>query len=149
MKWRILFFVLAGVLTGGGQAKSEDKVQEVYASAVGQGTVIMGMLGKPIGQEVTIHGRKVTNLFTDLFVVDMIDGEKCTPSATIHVSGIENWPDNTQATLYGHEIGTIRFKGIGDTQLRPGAKVKPVQMVILNFVTIKIVEPKGLKMEQK
>lgn len=149
MQWRILFLVLGGTFLEEAQVCCEEKAAEVFASDIGQGTIIMGMLGKPIGQDVTIHGRKVTNLFADLFVVDVIDGEKCTPSATIHVPGIENWPENTQATLYGHEIGTIRFKGIGDTQLPPGAKVKPVQMIILNFRTIKIVEPKGLKMELK
>ena len=124
----------------------------VPVSEIGKNVIIVGDLGRPIGEEVTIHGYKFSDSFyRDRFMVDSLDGKPLPPapiSTSLHVSGIAEWPDNTKATLRGQEVGIVGFTHWGDGNPPPDeeGKFKPQQIIYLHFEVLDIVEPKGLKL---
>jgi hypothetical protein len=117
----------------------------VPASDIGSQTIVLGRLGRPVGMGVTIHGHKLPRALkrdTRSFFVDSVDGQKLDSPRVLMVRGIEEWPDNTEATISGYEVGVIQFgfervSGPPDQQSR--------QIMIMSFEPLEIIEPKTLK----
>ena len=136
----LLFAMFACVLVGCTTTKSR-----VSAYDVGSQTIILGRLGQPVGAELTIHGHKFPReLKRDArsFYVDSVDGQKLGHPIVILVRGVQEWPDNIEATIRGYEVGVIQsgfefVSGPPDQQLR--------QIINLSFEPLDIIEPKNLK----
>ncbi|HWY31454.1 MAG TPA: hypothetical protein VNX46_11895, partial [Candidatus Acidoferrum sp.] len=91
-----LAFMLAGCVANKSLVASSD---------IGRRTVILGDLGRPIGEEVTIHGRTQTpNIYNGgaSFLVDSVDGQKLERSVALNVRGITGWVVGTEATIRGY-----------------------------------------------
>jgi lipopolysaccharide export LptBFGC system permease protein LptF len=129
-------------------AEAKKKVVTIEASDVGEGTIIRGDLGLPIGEEVTIHGKKLANpLSAHTFLVDTVNYQKREQSRTVNVVGIQKWPAGTEATIRGYEEGMIRFLHAEDTNIAEGdATFKPHQFLGLSFRPIEVSKPKGLEL---
>jgi hypothetical protein len=148
---RILHFILSAfaLLFAGCTAP----VHRVSAVSIGQQTIIMGCLGHQVGQEIIIHGHKHPHrsmLDGRSFVVDTVEGRALDRPVVIRVSGCSAWPDDTVATIRGHEVAVIRFEDIDDANYGPDdPRFKPHQIIILLFKPTEIVEPKTLSLENE
>ncbi len=84
------------------------------------------------------------------FVVDTVDGRTLDTPVVICVSGCGAWPDDTAATIRGHEVAVIRFEDIDDANYgTDDPRFKPHQIIILFFKTTAVVEPKTLSIENE
>ena len=124
--------------------------QEVSANAIGSTIIVIGDLGLPVGKVVTIIGRKVhEGPGGNQFRVTSVDGR--TINMGINVRGIEEWPDGTEATLKGAEVGTLKFltkemTNYGKDDPRWKA---PHQQLFLEFVVDNIVSPANLRLPKR
>jgi len=148
---RILYFLLpAFAFLFAGCTTSAHRVPAV---TIGRNTILMGCLGHQVGEEITIHGRKSPYhpmQAATSFDVDTVDGLKLDSPVTICVSGSGRWPQNTVATIRGHEVAVIRFEDIYDANYGPDdPRFKPHQIIILFFEPTEIVEPKALSLENE
>lgn len=132
-------------------SKVKENLKLIPVAEIGSKALFLGQLGVPIGQAVTVSGEKKANgPLAGSFWVDTINGKKLSGVRGIQVEGIANWPDGTRATLRGHEIGTIRFLSLRDTNLTPGnTRFKPHQTIFLSFRIKTILNPKNLKLKAK
>src|SRR6266850_6204472 len=118
---------------------------------IGRKTVVLGCLGRPIGEEVTIHGHKepprpMSSL--DCFLVDTVNGEKLINPTVINVRGTDKWPSNAEATIRGYEAGDIRFEHIGDSNYGfDDPRFKTHQVIWMTFEGVEVVQPANLKLE--
>jgi hypothetical protein len=135
-----LAFMLAGCVANKSLVASSD---------IGRRTVILGDLGRPIGEEVTIHGRTQTpNIYNGgaSFLVDSVDGQKLERSVALNVRGITGWVVGTEATIRGYEVGDIRFEHIDDLNFGPDdPRFKTHQVIWMSFEPLEIIAPKNLK----
>ncbi len=119
----------------------------VRAADVGAKTVILGELGRAVGEEVTIRGRKIRDGGRgDLFLVEAVDGRRLEQAVEVEIRGIAAWAEHTVATLRGCEIGTVRFARGENGNPRPSAECKVGQRILLTFEVREVVEPAGLVM---
>ncbi|SRR6266705_5440510 len=150
-RYFILFFAVAySAFAQTNAPTSTNVVFQIPLSDIGQRTVILGALGRPIGEEVTIHGHKwaTPHMGAFNFQVDTLNGELLKRSVNIMVRGIEKWPDNTEATIRGYEAGDIRFEhnndgnwgGADDTRFRTH------QIIWMSFEGVEVVKPTNLKL---
>lgn len=131
-----------------GVSWAEEK-QEILANAVGTKVVIIGNLGVPVGKVVTIAGSKVREGPGDRqFRVTSVDGQKI--NMRIEVEGIKNWPDGTEATLKGAEVGTLKMLTLEMTNYGPNdPRWKGAQQhLFLEFKVEKIVTPIHLRLDK-
>jgi len=147
----ILMFVVASPTFAQTNAPpATNAVLQVPLSDIGSRTVILGHLGLPIGEEVTIHGHKPApvSMAWYNFEVDTLNGEVLKHPVKIVVRGIEKWPTNTLATIRGYEAGDIRFEHNNDGNWGGAAdlRFKTHQIIWMNFEGVEVVEPKNLKL---
>jgi hypothetical protein len=148
---RLIFFLLPAFALL--FASCTTSTHRVSAITIDQQTIIMGCLGHQVGQEITIHGHK--SLYHPMqdarsFDVDTVDGRALKTPVVIRVSGCGAWPDNTVATIRGHEVAVIRFEDIADANYGPDdPRFKPHQIIILFFKPTEIVEPKSLSLKNE
>ena len=135
-------FMLAGCAT----TKSR-----VPLSDIGRQTVILGELGRPIGEEVTIHGHtqapNIPNHGTT-FLADSVDGKKLERPVGLDIRGILGWPDGTEAIIRGYEFGRIQYLHSDDGNGPPGdpdPRFKTYQIIWMSFEPLEIISPKNLK----
>src|ERR1700749_5051208 len=84
---------------------------EISLADIGRSTVVLGELGRPIGEELTIHGRSQPpggNNGGASFLVDRVNGKKLNQPLNLDVLGIDHWLEGTEATIRGYENGKIR-----------------------------------------
>jgi hypothetical protein len=124
----------------------------VPVSDIGRRTIVFGGLGHPVGEELTIHGQKISEahrngpLEEGSFLVDTVDGQKLDVPVVVRVRGIHEWPGDTIATIRGYEVGTIRFEHIDDANYGPDdPRFKPHQVIWMFFEPQDVVQPKSLK----
>lgn len=138
-------FTLSAMLCVGCAATNS----RVPVADIGRGTIVLGGLGRPVGQEVSIHGHKLGRhpmQSAGAFLVDLVDGQKLGHPVTIYGRGISEWPDDTEATVRGYEVATIRFEHIDDANYGPDdPRFRPHQVAWLHFEPSEVVEPKRLK----
>jgi hypothetical protein len=132
-------------------SKVKENLKLVPVAEIGSKVLILGQLGVPIGETVTVSGvKKANGPLADYFWVDTVNGKKLSGVRGIQVEGIANWPDGTRATLRGHEVGTIRFLSLRDGNTDPRNKrFKPHQTIFLSFRVKTIVNPKNLKLKAR
>ena len=139
-------FVLWSETTSKSIAVDVVPAAKVKASEIGNGIIILGDLGHPIGEDLTIHGTKTTNGPGIEFRVDKVNNQILDRSMGITIDGIDQWPDGTEATMRGYEVGTIRYLHLEDTNFGSNdPRYKLHQTIFLSFRPTKILEPKGLK----
>jgi hypothetical protein len=144
----ILFFVVVALLlTGCAARRSRFPVTDV-----GRKMIILGGLLRPVGQEVTIHGHKMSEahhngpLEAGSFFVDAVDGEKLDHPVVLRVRGIHEWRGDTEATIRGYEVGTLRFEHIEDANYGPDdPRFTPHQVMWMHFEPQAVTQPKSLK----
>jgi hypothetical protein len=135
-------FLLAGCVASKSRVPLAD---------IGRKMVILGRLGRPIGEEVTIHGHKepprpMTG--ADCFRVDTVNGERLENPTVVNVRGTDKWPSNAEATIRGYEAGDIRFEHIDDLNYGPDdPRFKTHQVIWMNFEGVEVVKPANLKLE--
>jgi hypothetical protein len=139
-KWFVVT-LLCCLMTGCAAIKSQIPV-----SGIGRQAVILGELGRPIGEEVTIHGHKESPTMLNgvhSFFVDILNGHKLEHPIGIDVDGIRGWPNNTEATIRGYEVGVILFEHAGDDNIAASAgdtTFKPYQVISMSFKPLEIGE---------
>jgi hypothetical protein len=125
---------------------AEPAPTQMQAGEIGNRTIILGDLGHPIGEELTIHGKKVTNGPLHQFRVDTVNNQLLEHSMAVNIEGIDQWSDGTEATMRGCELGEIRYRHIEDGNFGPDdPRFKSHQMIFLSFHPTKLLEPNGLK----
>jgi hypothetical protein len=142
MRTRFLIVAIASSLLAGCAATKSL----VLASDVGNQTVVLGWLGRPIGTELAIHGHKLPwEVKSDprAFLVDSVDGQKLARPVALFVRGIQAWPDNAEATIRGQEVGVIEF-GYAFASGPPDEPRR--QIVNMSFEPLEVIEPKNLKL---
>jgi hypothetical protein len=111
--------------------------QKIPLTEIGQRTIVLGLLGRPIGEELTIHGRKQTprqDNGGNSFLVDRVNGQKFDHPVGLNVLGINHWPEGTEATIRGYEDGEIRYEHIDDGNWSPdNPRFKPRQIILMTF----------------
>jgi hypothetical protein len=129
-------------------APAEKQVAAIPLNDIGESTVILGELRRPIGEEVTIHGYKFTNgPLDDCFFVQTLNGKKFEPGTTVQIPSIRDWPEKTEATIRGYEEGTIRFLDLKDSNFGPrDERFHPHQAIFLRFHVVKLIAPQNLKL---
>ena len=128
---------------------SADDTRAMAAGDVGKKVEIIGDLGVPVGKKVTITGRKERNgPLANWFWVATVDGKK--KEIGIQIDGISHWPDGTEATLSGAEVGTLKFLTLKMTNYGPNdSRWKgPHQKLFLRFQVNKIVAPANLVLKK-
>ena len=146
---RILMVATLMLAASPALGQMDSSSRQIPAAEIGSKTLILGDLGVPIGEAVTISGEKRTNgPLANQFWVDTINGKKLAGVRGILVKGISHWPNGTHATLGGHEVGTIRFRSAHDGNEPDDKQIQPRQIIFLTFHVEKI-EPKNLKLESK
>jgi hypothetical protein len=132
-------------------AAARKELTRVSHSEIGKNIVLVGDLGRPIGEEVTIQGYKIGgNIYGDCFHVDSLNGVPFNGPFWIRVKGVREWPDKTKATLRGHEVGTVEFTHSEDGNLAPSVPgPEPHQVVYLRFEVLDILKPKNLKLGER
>jgi hypothetical protein len=125
---------------------AEPAPAQLQAGEIGNRTIILGYLGHPIGEELTIHGKKLTHLPLIEFRVDTVNDKKLERTMGITIDGIDQWPDGTEATMRGYEVGEIRYQHMEDGNYGPDdPRFRSRQMIFLSFRPTKLLEPNGLK----
>ena len=122
----------------------------IKAERIGDDTVVLGQLGVPVGQEVTIRGHKRRlGPIACMFSVDTIDGKAAPIATRVEVAGVGTWPDGTAATLKGCEVGTLRYLHLWETNFGPEDDrwKGPHQELFLTFEVSEVVEPATLKLD--
>jgi len=128
---------------------ANGRTLEVPYDDIPSKTVILGRLGIPIGRPALLHGKKARRgPNPNCFIVDKINGQPVPPGTDIYVenTGISKWADGTEATLRGHEVGTVRYRTMHDGNFDDAdPRFHPEQRVFLDFVIEKVIEPQGLQ----
>jgi hypothetical protein len=130
-------------------ADDPEKPTEVTVNDVGRRVVICGNLGQPIGEEVTVRGRKVPAGKGDQinFFVEAVNGQPLKPPTTIQVPRIIDWPIGTRAEIVGQEEGTITFTDIRNTALQnDDPRFVLRQKIYLHFKASVLKDPGDLKL---
>jgi hypothetical protein len=121
----------------------------VSGDKIGDSVIVLGDLGLPVGQAVTIGGRKErAGRGRGTFLVETIDGKPTSADLHTHVTGIRKWREGTKATLRGNEVGTLRFVTIGETNFTGPEDPRwkgPHQQLFLTFDVSQVVSPAGLE----
>lgn len=124
--------------------------QRIPLADVGSRTVILGCLGRPIGEEITIHGYKEPPRpmqGSECFRVDTVNGERVERPTVINVRGIREWPSKTESTIRGYEAGDIRFEHITDANYGPDdPRFKTHQLIWMSFEGVEVIKPANLKL---
>jgi hypothetical protein len=147
-----LLTICITVLAAGNAVAQTAPPKQLSHRQVGRAVLIIGELGFPIGKEMIIHGFK-RNIVKqpNMFEVDEIDGKRLERSIFISVPDLEQWPDDTEATLQGCERGELRFLYDWQTSLpalAPGERRRdPVQMLFTEF-EVRSVISKGRRRER-
>jgi len=128
----------------------KPKLTEVDADDVGTRISILGRLGVPIGEVVTITGEKVRAGKTEeiSFFVNAVNGQPLKERTTVRIKGIIDWPLGTKAEIRGQEKGTITFTDIRATGFGfddTGFVLK--QTIYLSFDADKVVAPRNLTLK--
>lgn len=121
----------------------------VAAHDVGDKFEIIGDLGLPVGTPVTITGIKRSNGPYDCwFAISTIDGKKANQG--ILIEEISHWPNGTEATLRGKEIGSLYYSNQAGGNYGPNdSRWKgPQQSLTLTFKIESIVTPKKLSLQK-
>lgn len=149
MRIQVVFLGVLSVLLAG----CASNTSHFSVADIGTRAIVIGVLGWPVGQEITIHGHKLSlaerngPLEKGSFLVDAVDGQKLGARVVIRVRGIQEWPVGTAATIRGYEVGTIRFERIEDANYGlDNPRFKPHQVIWMFFEPVQIVEPKALKL---
>ncbi len=141
--------VIALVLGIVGIAARDDAVTRFPANEIGKKLLIIGDLGVPLGEEVTISGEKRKNgPLDEWFWVEQLNGKRLAFRLGIQVNGISEWPDGTKASLVGFERGVVEYLHDYQTNIAPEAPYTAHQTAFLGFVPSKIVSPKGLELKK-
>ena len=142
----LCFASIAVILAAADKAKVAI---EVPAKDVGTRVTILGDLGVPIGEMVTIRG---TTIFpgkgSELAIfVDSVNGKQLRPRTTVTVAGIAHWPVGTEVEIRGQEAGTVTFRNIMDSGIRAKERFVPRQILYLSFRGSKVISPPNLKFD--
>jgi hypothetical protein len=130
-------------------ANPSTRPTPIQGDSIGADVVVLGQLGVPVGQEVTIGGhKKAVGPFPDMFSVDTIDGKNAPAGIRLEVAGVGAWPDGTAATLKGCEVGTLRYLQLSETNFGPDDDrwKGPHQQLFLKFEASEVVKPANLKL---
>jgi len=148
MRTQVLIIGVLSVLLAG----CTSTTSRVSVADIGRRAIVIGGLERPVGQEITIHGHKLSlaerngPLEEGSFLVDAVDGQNVGGRVVVRVRGIHDWPGGTAATIRGYEVGTIRFERIEDANYGPDdPRFKPHQVIWMFFEPVEVVEPKMLK----
>jgi hypothetical protein len=126
---------------------AKSAITKIAAKEVGNSVLVIGNLGHPLGEEITIKGHKTENGKGDnCFDVEVVNGEKY--QVLIDVSGIESWPNKTAATLRGYEEGYIRFLQEKETGTSSTEKFTSHQEAFVDFHVNSVIEPASLKLDK-
>lgn len=147
---RLLVLILAGSFCA---IADTPKPQLIDWSGAGTEYVIIGELGLPVGEEITIQGERITllpDVYCTAFVVDAVNGTKLGTPKTIAIDNITGFPVGTRVTLKGHEYGTLKQLTSKRTNVSPqeARNVKPRQKLFLRFYPIQVIQPGGLKLDK-
>jgi hypothetical protein len=131
-------------------AEPVTRPSTIPCEKIGNGVVILGELGLPVGQACTVTGvKKAVGPLPEMFTVETIDGKAAPHDLRIQVNGLAKWPDGAKATLRGYEVGTLRFQGLDGTNYSGADDPRykgPHQRLLLHFEVTELVEPRGLKL---
>jgi len=128
------------------------KPVQVSPREVGSQVIILGALGRPIGEKVTVHGVKVRAAKGGQvdFAVDSVDGKRFERPVTIQVDGIQNWPLGTQAEIQGRERGFVDFTDIRKTSFsKDDPRFELRQILYLSFDATEVAYPRTLTIERR
>jgi hypothetical protein len=151
LRWIGLALVLAVV----GLGARESDVKQIDSDDIGRTVIVLGNLGRPLGEKMTIQGRKLTTedgLKGDTtFEVQKIDGEALDRPRRVNIDGIGSWVRHQEATIVGYERGTIQFLYAEHTSLSLEAALKftPRQRAFVEFVPYRVEAPDGTKLNAK
>ena len=128
------------------EARANPRIVE--ADDVGHKSVIYGALYRPIGEEMTIHGKAIEGMWTQ-FRVDSVNGQKVN-GLEIHVLGATHWPKGTEVTIRGKEVCKIFLRPPGDFNSSPDEfSNKGRQTLICAFKPSDAIEPKELALKEE
>lgn len=119
--------------------------RNIPLTEIGGRSIVFGLLGRPIGEELTIHGRtqegSVYNGGNN-FLVDRVNGKILDRRIGLNISGIDHWPKGTEATIRGCEDAEIRYEHIDDGNWGPDdPRFKPRQIILMSFDAIAVRPP--------
>ena len=143
----LCFALIAIILTAADKA---TKTTEVPASDIRARVVILGDLGQPIGETVTIHGTTVRPGKGDEvdIAVDSVNGKPLRPRTTVQIKGIAHWPIGAEVEIRGQEVGTVTFTNINHGGwARNDPRFVLRQVLYLSFRGHEVISPRNLKFE--
>ncbi|HVS70332.1 MAG TPA: hypothetical protein VHQ47_03665 [Phycisphaerae bacterium] len=146
----IRVMVVGGAVALIGCAGSAGRRMVIGGSRIGNDVVVVGDLGVPVGQEITIEGHKQADgPLADMFWVDTVDGKRLPGARGVEVVGIGGWRDGTVARLRGREVGTLRYVQLGDTNVGPDPNgwKGAYQRLFLRFEVSEVIAPAGITLD--
>ena len=121
-------------------AKPKAKNVVVQEADIGASVTVMGRLGVPVGTRVTVRGKKVSGPKSPaVFRIETVNGKKLAKTVGMTAGAIKSWPDGTEATICGHERGTIMTTAPQGPCDAPDGD-EPIQVIYFEFFPDEIIE---------
>ncbi len=125
-----------------GFAAGEESLILIPYRALGETALIIGALGQPLGEEVSVRGKLHRDAKDgDLFEVYEVNDRKLSFDRVIPIRGTAKWKDGTEATLIGYEEATITYLREIRSSPPDAPPFVPRQLAFNYFVPVEVVSP--------
>jgi hypothetical protein len=144
-KYAILIALATGCL---GFAAGDGDLIRVPHRTLGESALLIGELGQPIGEVVTIRGRLSRDMKDgDFFVISELNGKLF--DGSLPIRGTKAWPDDTEATLVGYEEAVISYLRQLRSSPPDAPPFTPHQFAFNTFVPIEILGATDLELSNE